>query len=249
MACDEKTERGLYRPSSETRPRLKAVRTSRNFPGPAALSHGGHAAPLQGEQSMRGRLIYVMGASGSGKDSLILEMQRRFRGLPLTAARRYITRPLSPESERHIPVSHERFEHLASSGRFALHWSAHGCRYGISVHSLRALERGVSVLVNGSRAAFDEVSLRYPDLIPVLVTAPLHTLRERLAQRKRESLVEQEERLSSALLPLPANVTGQWMIRIDNSGPLSDAADLLERELHRILFGPADARTEKSSLV
>lgn len=248
MACDEKSERLLSRPSSGMRPRLKAARTSRAF---RALRSSLTAVmpPIQGEHSMRGRLIYVMGASGSGKDSLIREMQRRFRGLPLTSARRYITRPPSPESERHIPVSHERFEHLASSGRFALHWSAHGCRYGISVRSLRALERGVSVLVNGSRAAFNEAAILYPDLLPVLVSAPLHALRERLAQRKRESDAEREERLSGALLPIPANVTGQRMIRIDNSGPFSDAADLLERELRRALFEPADARIEPSSLI
>ena len=203
---------------------------------------------LKAEQSMRGRIIYVMGASGSGKDSLIREMRRRLRNLPLAAARRYITRPPSPGSERHIPVSHERFEQLASLGRFALHWTAHGCRYGISLRSLRALEDGVSVLVNGSRAAFGEVLPRYPDLIPVLVTAPLHTLRERLARRKRESELEREERLSVALLPVPADFAGQRMIRIDNSGLLDDAADLLEQELRRALFcDHACPRAEKVS--
>ncbi len=198
---------------------------------------------------MRGRMIYIMGASGSGKDSLIREMRRRFCGMPLAAVRRYITRPPSPGSERHIPVSHERFEYLASSGRFALHWSAHGCRYGISVRSLCALEHGISVLVNGSRTAFEAASLLYPDLIPVLVTAPLHTLHERLARRGRESDIELKERLSKALIPVPEGFAGQRMIRIENSGLLSNAADILERELHRALFsGPADACVERISV-
>ncbi len=179
---------------------------------------------------MRGRLVYVMGASGAGKDSLIREILRRFRGLPLAAVRRHITRPASAEGERHIAVSRERFEELASAGRFSLHWTSHGHHYGISVHAEQALACGVSLLVNGSRAAFAEAVRRYPNLIPVLVTAKPHLLRERLLARGRESGAELEERLAGALLALPDLDSLPW-IRIDNSGHLHEAASLLEQEL------------------
>lgn len=179
---------------------------------------------------MHGRLVYVMGASGAGKDSLIREMLRRFRGLPLAAVRRHITRPASVEGERHIAVSRERFEELAASGRFSLHWTSHGHRYGIFVHAEQALACGVSLLVNGSRAAFAEAVRRYPDLVPVLVTAKPHLLRERLLARGRESGAELKERLAGALLAVPEHDSLPW-IRIDNSGHLHEAAALLEQEL------------------
>lgn len=187
---------------------------------------------------MRGRIVYVMGASGAGKDSLIREMRRRFRGHPLTVARRYITRPHSDEGEKHIVVSHEGFARLAEKGQFALQWAAHGCRYGISVRLERALEHGISVLVNGSRAAFSQAARRYPDLLPVLVTAPEHLLRERLVGRGRESAHEMEERMSSVRAVAPHAASASW-ICIDNSGSLNDAADVLERELRCALFMPS----------
>ncbi len=43
----------------------------------------------------QGQLVYVMGASGSGKDSLLQALRPRLRGVPVAFARRYITRPLS----------------------------------------------------------------------------------------------------------------------------------------------------------
>ena len=70
-----------------------------------------------------------------------------------------------------------------------------------------------------------------------------------LARRGRESDIELKERLSKALIPVPEGFAGQRMIRIENSGLLSNAADILERELHRALFsGPADACVERISV-
>ena len=46
----------------------------------------------------QGQLVYVMGASGSGKDSLLQALRPRLRGVPVAFARRYITRPLSPRN-------------------------------------------------------------------------------------------------------------------------------------------------------
>ena len=41
----------------------------------------------------QGQLVCVMGASGSGKDSLLQALRPRLRGVPVAFARRYITRP------------------------------------------------------------------------------------------------------------------------------------------------------------
>ena len=199
------------------------------------FSDSSHRTTLQAK-NMRGRIIYIMGASGSGKDSLIREMLRRFRGYPLTCAVRRVTRPAAPGEKRHRFISRERFEEMLAAGHFSLHWTRRGLRYGISARSELALAHGISLLVNGSRAAFPQALARYPDLIPVLVTARPHLLRERLLQRGRESGSELKERMADAGRPVHAHGT-DW-IRIDNSGPLEESAAVLEQELRRALNLP-----------
>ena len=199
------------------------------------FSESSYRTTLQAK-NMRGRIIYIMGASGSGKDSLIREMLRRFRGYPLTCAVRRVTRPAAPGEKRHRFVSRERFEELLAAGHFSLHWARRGLQYGISARSELALAHGISLLVNGSRAAFPLALARYPDLIPVLVTARPHLIRERLLQRGRESGSELEERMADACRPVHFHGTN-W-IRIDNSGPLEEAAAALEQELRRALGRP-----------
>lgn len=187
------------------------------------------------EDHMRGRLIYVMGPSGAGKDSLLLALRPLLEGEPVAFVRRCITRPASAGGERHIPVSRERFEELAARGRFSLHWHSHGLRYGIPAAWDRLLERGTSLIVNGSRAAFPEALRRHPDLIPVLVSAPVPVLRARLLARGRESGTDLEERMQGALMPVPDEASAAGLIRIDNAGRLEDAADALAQEIRKAL--------------
>ena len=84
------------------------------------------AAPADGA-----RLIYLMGASGSGKDTLLRLMRARLRGAePVLVAHRYITRD-SGEAEDAMRLTPEEFSHRAALGCFALHWASHGLQYGI----------------------------------------------------------------------------------------------------------------------
>lgn len=191
---------------------------------------------------MRGRLIYIMGASGAGKDSLIRELCRYFKDSPVTVVRRHITRPASAGGEKHIPVSPERFEELSAQGYFSLQWTGHGLRYGIAAQSDLLLERGLSLLLNGSRAAFPAAMQRYPDLLPVLVSAHPHILRTRLAARGRESGEEMEARLQRARMPVPGEDAARQWIRIDNSGALKDTALRLAHEIERALGLPENGK-------
>ena len=194
--------------------------------------------PLHPEPPSCGRLVYVMGASGSGKDSLLEHLRLLSPGLPLAFAVRYITRPDTGGTERHIPLNPERFASLAGQGFFALHWSSHGRRYGISAASTLVLDQGLSLLVNGSRAAFPQALRLFPNLLPVLVSAPTHLLRARLLARGRESGPELETRLQSANMPIPGEEHASDWIRIDNSASLHDAALALAKELRKRLRLP-----------
>ena len=57
---------------------------------------------------MMGKLIWLMGPSGSGKDSLLAEFRLREQ-TQLLVAHRYITRDASAGSENHIALSEREF--------------------------------------------------------------------------------------------------------------------------------------------
>lgn len=177
------------------------------------------------------KLVYVMGPSGAGKDTLMRLVKNRLKSeahpLPLVFVRRYITRPAAP-SEDHIPVSEARFAELLHSGQLALSWQSHNLFYGIAQSVDEALQNGVSLVVGGSREALPRALDRFPSLLPVLVNAELSVLRERLRARGREDDEDMEERLSRASLGIPRGV---YCPRVDNSGDPRKAAD----DLYRIL--------------
>jgi hypothetical protein len=62
---------------------------------------------------MSGQLIYVMGPSGAGKDSLLGFAREKVPGEPVVFAHRYITRPTG-NGENHIALTPEEFEARSS---------------------------------------------------------------------------------------------------------------------------------------
>ena len=99
---------------------------------------------------MMGKLIWLMGPSGSGKDSLLAELRLREQ-TQLLVAHRYITRDASAGSENHIALSEQEFFTRAGQNLLALSWHANGLYYGVGVEIDLWLHAGFDVLVNGSR--------------------------------------------------------------------------------------------------
>lgn len=182
-----------------------------------------------------GRLLLVVGASGSGKDSVIewarAGLVARGEGR-VRIARRTITRPVKPHGEQHLEVSAAQFARLNESGEFALCWTANGRAYGIGVEIVEWLEAGLTVVVNGSRANVPEAIARFPLAEVVLIRATEATRRQRLLARQRESLDEIEARIRRAdtvTLPPGVRPTEIW-----NDTELEHAgARLLDRLLAR----------------
>ena len=164
-------------------------------------------------------LIYLIGPSGCGKDSVLTEIKRA--NLPnVLVAHRYITRPLQGNHEQHIPLSNHDFEQRSRQGLFALSWEAHGLHYGVGIEIEFWLQKGFHVIVNGSRAQIDTVQNRYhSQLLPIYLDVSLTTLALRLQQRGREGSQDIKKRLVRAEYyqqKLPENI-----IHINNNGLLT----------------------------
>lgn len=171
-----------------------------------------------------GRLIYVMGASGAGKDSVIGEAKRRVGHKPHPAfASRYITRLADAGGEAHIALRAREFAEAREAGFFALDWDSHGLSYGIGWEIEDWMAKNISVIVNGSREYLPVAAQRYPTILPVLIEVDPAVLRERLTIRGRETPADIEARLSRAVAQ--ADVVHPSLVRIRNDGPLGATVD------------------------
>lgn len=132
---------------------------------------------------MMGKLIWLMGPSGSGKDSLLAELRLREQ-TQLLVAHRYITRDASAGSENHIALSEQEFFTRAGQNLLALSWHANGLYYGVGVEIDLWLHAGFDVVVNGSRAHLPQARARYQSaLLPICLQVSPEILRQRLENR------------------------------------------------------------------
>jgi ribose 1,5-bisphosphokinase len=144
----------------------------------------------------KGTLFYIIGASGVGKDSVINELKNKLtykEGFIFT--KRFITRPNSDSTEKHIPISNADFDFRLSNQLFALNWQANGNDYGIGIEIEYWLNEGLHVIVNGSRGYLDVAKTKYPELQSILIEVDKSILYNRLIGRNRESKEEIEQRL------------------------------------------------------
>lgn len=174
------------------------------------------------------RLIYLMGASGSGKDTLLRLLRAHLRGdEPVLVAHRYITRD-SGDTEDALRLTEDEFVRRAALGCFALRWASHGLQYGIGIEIDAWLSCGAAVIINGSRAHLEQAHSRYPALTAVEITVDPEQLARRLASRGREGAEQIAQRLTRATQAFP--VPGQCrLLRVSNdAAPESAAAALLD---------------------
>lgn len=174
---------------------------------------------------MQARLVYVVGASGSGKDSLMTYARNSLANESrVVFAHRYITRAADAGGENHIALTPDEFESRRKAGLLAMHWQSHGYAYGIGIEVNQWLAKGITVVVNGSREYLKTAAQRYKELLPVLIEVAPEVLQARLLARGRESASEIAQRLARAPQGPPLRCTG---MRIHNDGELSVAGDAL----------------------
>ncbi|WP_417426135.1 phosphonate metabolism protein/1,5-bisphosphokinase (PRPP-forming) PhnN [Hoeflea sp.] len=193
----------------------------------------GHADESCGPRPIPGRLIVVLGASGSGKDTLISHARAQLSGIDgLLFVRRAITRPSDDGAEDHHAMTDAQFEAGQASGAFVLTWTANGLRYGLPRMLEAHLSDGGVAVVNGSRGAWEALLKIFPDAMAVEIRVDPATLADRLRARGRENEIEIEARLARATAlenQSSANAV------IDNSGPVEAAGAALSKIIRNVL--------------
>lgn len=167
-----------------------------------------------------GRLIWLMGPSGAGKDTLLAALRSREHP-QLLVAHRYITRPPSLGSENHIALSEKEFFTRAEQHLFTLSWHANEVYYGIGAEIDLWLQAGFDVLVNGSRGHLPQAQAQYGEtLMPVYVQVSPEILRQRLEARGREDAAGIAARLERAVRYAPGNC-----LTLNNDGSLLQSVE------------------------
>jgi ribose 1,5-bisphosphokinase len=181
---------------------------------------------------MSHRLIYIIGPSGAGKDSVLHALRQTWPGAANAHwARRTITRPTQTDGEQHEAVDVASFDQLRAQGTFGLHWEANTLRYGVRATELAPLDHGRCVFVNGSRGHLPDLLARWPEATVVHISASPEVLAQRLSARGREAPQDIAARLRREVpIALPTN-----HIAIQNGGPLQEAADALAQQLNERL--------------
>ena len=167
-------------------------------------------------------LFLVVGNSGSGKDSLIREVQKRYPSnkIAVKVPIRVITRPQSPRTEDFESVDKKTFLKLKNNGAFALDWQIYDMYYGVRTEIIEWADQGHPVLINVSRNIIDSARKRYPKIKVIFVRVPFDITEKRLQKRGRERGDALNSRLERARtnqdLPSADYV-------VDNSGDLAEA--------------------------
>lgn len=179
-----------------------------------------------------GRLILVVGPSGSGKDTLIAMAREQLADAGgILFPTRLVTRS-APVGENEALLSEADLARDAEAGRCALEWHAHGLHYAVPATIDADIAAGRTVVVNVSRSAVPAARRRYAHVIVVYVDAAQEIRAERLFRRGRESRPQIDERLATARSDFGPDDAD---VLIVNEGPPEEGA----RALARLVTGVA----------
>lgn len=168
-----------------------------------------------------GKLLILVGNSGTGKDSLLTVLKKEAteaaEDLRLVFPKRWITRNQEDPNEAYFPISLSGFVEKIKAGDFFVWWEAYAYFYGIDHAILAQLNAGINVVLNVSRKVIPELRQRYPHTIVIQIDVPPEKVSERLAKRTRGVVSEIRLRLERAETFKDFQ---DWDIRFNNDGDL-----------------------------
>jgi len=175
------------------------------------------------KKNFPGKLVLVVGNSGSGKDSIISGVVKRFPSnlKEIHLVRRYI-----------IAITTEVFKKMSIQEKFALEWHIYDLDYGVPIDIDEWLKRGHLVIVNVSRTIIKKARSIYRNILVVFISVPFNITLKRVKERARESGKLLQDRIQRA----KDNKTfPEADIVVDNSGELEIAIDQFLSNLIRVV--------------
>jgi ribose 1,5-bisphosphokinase len=189
-----------------------------------------------------GTLLAVVGASGVGKDSLIAYAKQQLSGdASMLFVRRIVTRPALAAAEDHGHLTSDEFAVALAAGKFAVHWDAHGLRYGVPVLVRDHLAGGGTAVLNGSRVALPAIRSAFENVFVIHITARPEIIAARLANRGRENENDMALRMQRGTIVLPDR---EERIEIDNSGPFEVAGAAFLDAIRNLARPPSDRNSQ-----
>lgn len=176
-------------------------------------------------KELPGTLFLIVGNSGSGKDTIISEILKKYPSnlKQIYVPKRFITRK-SSQTEKSISITVEKFKSMEENGQFALKWHIYNLDYGIPIEIDGWLKKGHPVIINVSRTIVNIARELYKNIKVIFIDAPLDIIIKRLNERGRENSEMLKERIKRARLNQEFHEADNV---IDNSGDLEDAVDTL----------------------
>lgn len=164
--------------------------------------------------------VLVVGASGVGKDSLIIEAQKMLENdKRFLFIKRYITRE-AIEEENHFFVDNEAFETLEKNNHFVATWSSYTSKYGVPYSEFKVLANDSVFIVNVSREIIGKFEKKFKNVITLNIKTNKKNITKRLLSRGREDAVEIERRVER----VDMQFTAKNIIHFDNTLPLEESS-------------------------
>lgn len=181
------------------------------------------------------RLIAFVGPSGSGKDTLMVQLRDVLISSNINAhiVQRLITRERD-NTEKFSSVSSQEFDEFVRKKEFCLHWEIYGNKYGIPHTEIDPyLETGYLVFVNLSRSQLHNYKRIFPYGKIVVIDISNKLAEERIRFRKRDTGKNLEARIQrlSEVIDMPLSD-----LFIKNEGKLNVCLALLLDSIKFLAF-------------
>ncbi len=171
-------------------------------------------------------LVFVVGTSGSGKDSVMRETVSflHSQNIPAATLKRVITRP-SDKNEESTFMTSDEFLQQKANNEYALSWNIYDNWYGCGWAPIKeAISLNKLLLINVSRSMLFKAREVFPECRIILVTVPKEVAESRIKRRGREDDSGLQIRLkrmkSKVEMPTPDKI-------IENTGDLARTAEIL----------------------
>ncbi len=150
----------------------------------------------------KGRLFFVSGPTGSGKDTVLVKFFARCPEVRFSISS--ITRPMREgevEGEKYNFISREKFEEMLKADQLLEHNVFVGNYYGTpKAPVIDAIEHGLDMIIEVDVNGAAQIKEKMPDAVSVFIMPPsLQVLKSRLSGRGTESEELVEKRLGESL--------------------------------------------------